>query len=253
MAIGNPPNVSHTMERVGALINKLKEQFEQHADAEKLSVTARLLLCELQSGQEKTVNKGKVSVVLPAFVPSAPPTQSTTAQPAAIQPVAVRQVISQPVKPVITQVTPPAPPPQKKDVPNNWLLNKEEAIPTFAHQEGQEEKEILELNDHLVVSANGSLNEKLKEDRVEIATLLQGSPIRDLKKAVGVNDRYQFVNDLFRGDESMYERCLKTINGFNIYPEAQYWIQRELKVKMGWNENSETVKLFDQLVRRRFA
>jgi hypothetical protein len=104
-----------------------------------------------------------------------------------------------------------------------------------------------------VVSRNGSLNEKLKEDRVEIATLLQGSPIRDLKKAVGVNDRYQFVNDLFRGDESMYERSLKTINGFSIYPEAQYWIQRELKVKMGWNENSETVKLFDQLVRRRFA
>lgn len=206
-----------TMERVGALINKLKEQFEQHADAEKLAVTARLLLCELQSGQEKTVNKGKVSVVLPAFVPATPSTQP------------------------------------KKDVPNNWLLNKEEAIPTLAHQEGQEEKEILELNDHLVVSRNGSLNEKLKEDRVEIATLLQGSPIRDLKKAVGVNDRYQFVNDLFRGDESMYERSLKTINGFSIYPEAQYWIQRELKVKMGWNENSETVKLFDQLVRRRFA
>lgn len=39
-----------TMERVGALINKLKEQFEQHADAEKLAVTTRLLLCELQSG-----------------------------------------------------------------------------------------------------------------------------------------------------------------------------------------------------------
>ena len=214
------PQMYHrTMERVGALINKLKEQFEQHADAEKLAVTTRLLLCELQSGQEKIMNKGKVSVVLPA----------------------------------ITQVTPPPVAQPKKDVPNNWLLNKEEAIPTLAHQEGQEEKEILELNDHLVVSRNGSLNEKLKEDRVEIATLLQGSPIRDLKKAVGVNDRYQFVNDLFRGDESMYERSLKTINGFNIYPEAQYWIQRELKVKMGWNENSETVKLFDQLVRRRFA
>jgi hypothetical protein len=51
----------------------------------------------------------------------------------------------------------------------------------------------------------------------------------------------------------MYERSIKTINNFNIYPEAQYWIQRELKVKLSWSDNSETVKLFDQLVKRRFS
>jgi hypothetical protein len=216
------------MERVGALINKLKEQFEQHADIEKLSVTARLLLCELQLRQEKPVSNGKVSVVLPAFV--AADTVHPASQPA----------VSQPAKTIVAQ---------KKEVPNNWLLDKEEEVPTLVHQE---EKEVLELNE-LMVSKNGSLNEKLKEDKVEIATLLQESPIRDLKKAIGVNDRYQFVNNLFRGDENMYERCVKTINAFNIYPEAQYWIQRELKVKMGWNDNSETVKLFDQLVKRRFS
>ena len=72
-------------------------------------------------------------------------------------------------------------------------------------------------------------------------------------QAIGINDRYLFINELFRGDETMYERSLKTINGFTIFPEAQYWIQRELKVKLGWNERSETVDHFHQLVRRRFA
>jgi hypothetical protein len=61
------------------------------------------------------------------------------------------------------------------------------------------------------------------------------------------------VNDLFRGDENMYERSIKTINGFSIYPEAEYWITRELKVKLSWPDNSETVKLFDQLIKRRFS
>jgi hypothetical protein len=98
-----------------------------------------------------------------------------------------------------------------------------------------------------------SLNEKLKEERVEVAAALQGTPIRDLKKAIGINDRFLFVNELFRGDENMYERSLKTINGFSIYPEAQYWIQRELKVKLSWPDNSEAVKIFDQLVKRRFS
>jgi hypothetical protein len=51
----------------------------------------------------------------------------------------------------------------------------------------------------------------------------------------------------------MYERSIKTIDGFSIYPEAQFWIQRELKLKIGWNEDSVTVKHFDQLVKRRFS
>lgn len=220
------------MERVGTLINKLKEQFEQHADAEKLSVTARLLLSELQCNQHATVSKGKISVTLPAFVAADMPMSRQPVAPP--QPVADQPAVSVAVA---------------EKEPNGWLFNTPEEIPTLAHQE---EKEIFELNE-LMVSENGSLNEKLKEDRVEIAAVLQGTPIRDLKKAIGVNDRYQFVNDLFRGDENMYERSMKTINGFSIYPEAQYWIQRELKVKMGWKEDSDTVKLFDQLIKRRFS
>jgi hypothetical protein len=58
---------------------------------------------------------------------------------------------------------------------------------------------------------------------------------------------------LFRGDEPMYERSIKTINSFNIYPEAEYWMNRELKIKLGWDDTKEIVKHFYQLVKRRFA
>ncbi|MDP1844982.1 MAG: hypothetical protein Q8K64_16325, partial [Sediminibacterium sp.] len=82
---------------------------------------------------------------------------------------------------------------------------------------------------------------------------LEETPIRDLRKAISINDRYLFAHMLFRGDENMYERSIKTINSFSIYPEAQYWIQRELKVKLGWQESNETVKHFDQIIKRRFS
>jgi len=77
--------------------------------------------------------------------------------------------------------------------------------------------------------------------------------IKDLRKAIGINDRYRFINELFRGDETMYERSIKTINNFNIYAEAEYWINRELKVKLAWKADDEAVQEFDQLVRRRFS
>ena len=73
------------------------------------------------------------------------------------------------------------------------------------------------------------------------------------KKAIGINDRFVFINELFRGDEVMYERSLKTINGFRIMAEAEYWIERELKVKLGWDDMKETTRHFYQLVKRRFS
>lgn len=103
------------------------------------------------------------------------------------------------------------------------------------------------------VTNDGSLNDRLRQSGDELQQRLQGSPIKDLRKAIGINDRFRFINELFRGDEVMYERSIKTINNFNIYPEAEYWISRELKVKLGWDIDSEVVAVFDQLVKRRFA
>ena len=230
------------MERVGTLINKLKEQFEQHADAEKMSVTAQLILAELQEKRTLPAVAGKISVVLPAVSGKLFPDDSEK----------------------ITAVLPAKPVTEVASFPN-WLIDTNAEIPTLTHQtqqtiaqtytEPKEQKrqtEIFEFNT-VLAKQEESLNEKLKEERVEIATALQEVPIRDLRKAIGVNDRFLFVNDLFRGDENMYERSIKTINGFNIYPEAEYWIQRELKVKLSWPDNSESAKIFDQLIKRRFS
>ncbi len=85
-----------------------------------------------------------------------------------------------------------------------------------------------------------------------LADTLAGGKIQDLRKAIAINDRFRFINSLFRGDDTLFERSVKTINNFNILQEAQYWIQRELVIKLGWNEEDELVQMFYQLVSRRF-
>ena len=109
-----------------------------------------------------------------------------------------------------------------------------------------------EVND-VIGSSTTSLNDKLKSEVADLKSAINDTPVRDLRKAIGVNDRYVFINQLFRGDEVMYERSLKTINGFRILPEAEYWMERELKVKLGWDENREATRHFYQLVKRRFS
>lgn len=109
-----------------------------------------------------------------------------------------------------------------------------------------------EVHEVILIDESDSLNEILKEDKEELSDTLQNSPIKDLKKAIGINDRFLFINELFQGDETSFERSIKTINGFSIYAEAEFWIRRELKTKLGWDLQSESVKQFDALVKRRF-
>ncbi|MBW7951669.1 MAG: hypothetical protein H3C56_03720 [Chitinophagaceae bacterium] len=219
------------MERVVTLINKLKEQLDQQQDASKLLVTAQMLLAELQQNNA-TLNSGKVSVTMPSF--------------AVVNDTTTNIVVEE--EKIITQHQPKN---TKKEGKTGWLFDPViTTIPTLAHQEI---KEVFELKDTLSAEDEPSLNDKLKEEKTEVATLLNGSPIKDLKRAIGINDRYVFINELFRGDEVMYERSIKTINAFSIFAEAEYWIQRELKVKLGWEETNEIVENFNQLVKRRFS
>jgi hypothetical protein len=215
------------MKSTQELINQLQEQFDQQDSPARMLATAQLLEAELSrlAGQA-AANRGsaKVAVMMPS-----------TMKMYAGQPM-------QETKPTARSNAGAAAGQQSE-----WPFNPLTDIPTLAHQQNARE-----LND--VIGNNGSsLNDKLKADVVELAHALNGTPVRDLKKAIGVNDRYVFISELFRGDEVMYERSIKTINSFRILPEAEYWIQRELKVKQGWDENREVTRHFYQLVKRRFS
>lgn len=216
------------MERSKVLINKLLEQSNNNADPSAIMVTVQMLHAELSrliADAPRSNGSVKVSVVMPAF------NQRNFINESAVQ-----------QEPELSSA------PEKQPVKEVWALDPILETPTLAHQD-----EIKELNEKMGQLNMSSLNDKLKTERAEISSFLTETPVRDLKKAIGVNDRFLFLSELFRGDIDMYERSIKTINNFRILAEAEYWIERELKVKIGWAENTEAVKQFDQLVKRRFS
>ncbi|WP_276480915.1 hypothetical protein [Paraflavitalea pollutisoli] len=236
------------MERLQQLIGKLNEQFQQNADNKQLLVTTQLIEAELMRLSEASrVAKGssKVAVVMPA----ARTVYNTVTIAAPVLEEKEPELMTLPVekqeeKPVKNGNGSHAP---AAAAQNGFQYNPLTEIPTLAHQSSAKE-----LNE-MMAQAQYSLNDKLKEERVEIAHRLTDTPVRDLKKAIGINDRFVFISELFRGDEVMYERSIKTINGFRIYPEAQYWIERELKIKLGWDDSKDITRHFYQLVKRRFS
>lgn len=144
----------------------------------------------------------------------------------------------------------PAPPKQAEPEREVYHLHFDttDEAPTLTQQYAQQPRELHQL----IGEQKESLNDRLKQDQPELGNKLKDTPIKDLRKAIGVNDKFLFIRELFRGDEAMYERSIKTINNFHILPEAEYWISRELKVKLGWDDRSDAAQVFNQLVRRRF-
>jgi hypothetical protein len=226
------------MERIQTLINRLQEQVRQNADVTQMQLTLQLLQAELnqlQKASARTLGTSKVAVVMPTRVSIAKAEVVMEDARPEIKP----QIIEE--EPVIVAKAKP-----KNESQLDFHFDPMNEIPTFSqHKMGKEVNEAVEQQQ--------SLNDRLKENRTEVMHAIKDTPIKDLRKGIGINDRFVFINELFRGDEPMYERSIKTINSFNIYPEAEYWMNRELKIKLGWDDTREIVTHFYQLVKRRFS
>lgn len=279
------------MERIHTLIDKLSQQKTQGASPAQLLFTVQLLQQELLQLQKAGATAGtrKVAVTLPfQAVFSAPetvvemPVVEAQTMPEPIVQMEEKEIYVLDIDEAeeVEEIQAPAMEPVKevreytlrKPMVQEFLFEetktvvKEEPKPSYAaqqlfHTALETTVEAPTLSQYAataevherIAEKKESLNDLLKQEKTELAHLLKETPIKDLRKGIGVNDRFAFVRELFRGDEAAYERSIKTINNFGIYSEAEYWMSRELKLKLGWDDRSETVQHFYQLVRRRFA
>lgn len=249
------------MERVETLLKKLQDQFAQNASADQLLLTVQMLQAELLHLQHSNVLEDDPVVVtvsnMNPVLKESPAVAATPPEEEKI--VEILQVDEAEIEAELEEIKRNAETLQQISVQNkpHIVFEPEEDIPTLNHQQEykplpQKEQLAKEINE-TASNNHASINEKLKQSKIDLGDTLTEIPIRDLRKAIGVNDRFLFINELFRGDEVAYERSIKTINSFSIFAEAEYWIQRELKVKNGWDADNAMVTQFFQLVKRRFS
>ncbi len=230
------------MDSVKALVEKLSEQLRQNEDKSSLIITAQQLLTALGGSvvakplpqniyQETTIVVPDEAVMQAQITP-----EIETAH-------TMEEVNKTPV--VVSN--------------ENITASFEEAASIVALNETPG-NEILEAP--VVEISQANLAEVKREpilvasEKIEIKEVkdhLVMEPIKDLRSAIGINDKFQFIQELFGGDEKSFEVGIKTINAFKIFPEAQFYIKRELREKNNWDEESNVVKQFDQLIKRRFS
>lgn len=91
-----------------------------------------------------------------------------------------------------------------------------------------------------------TLAEKMADDSAPTAAF---NRITDLRKAIGLNDKFLMIRDLFDGDAARYEDTITTLNEFDDLDECMIYIVENFV----WNPDSEGAKLLVSLIERKLA
>lgn len=76
-----------------------------------------------------------------------------------------------------------------------------------------------------------------------------GEPVTDLRRAIGINDKFLLIRDLFGGDGEAYEEAIGKLNAFDDFDECMIHIAENY----AWNPNSDGAKFMMELLERKFA
>ncbi len=106
------------------------------------------------------------------------------------------------------------------------------------------------------VQEDNSLHSRVagKNQDKSIGLRLQRQPINSLKQAIGVNEKFLFINELFGGNIKVYHDVIDRLDQFTNAAAAFDYLN-QLTVEFGWDEskNTATVETLATYVERRFS
>ena len=112
----------------------------------------------------------------------------------------------------------------------------------------------------VIETSKVELSEKMisifeKSRGLEISDKLGNLPLKDLTKAMGINERMFTIKELFGGNQERFKTVMSDINELSGYDEAKEYLIRGVATELKWDSESHYKKAdkFVKLVQRRFS
>jgi len=154
---------------------------------------------------------------------------------------------------------------EKKTVEPEKKIVKEVQIPVHEERESEvrTEKPATNLNpktdtvskksgilaDKLGTSELHPINETLAQQKTgnDLSSKLQTSPLNSIVSGIGLNDKFLYIRELFKGDNKLYGNTIKRLDSIDTFANALNYIQHHFE----WDEKNETFQKFIHLLQRR--
>jgi hypothetical protein len=82
----------------------------------------------------------------------------------------------------------------------------------------------------------------------DLSSRIQAKPIADIAAAIGINERFLYIRELFNNDTRKYEKAVQVLNSAANFNDAYNYMIREFT----WDMDSELVQELLEIVRRKF-
>jgi hypothetical protein len=116
-----------------------------------------------------------------------------------------------------------------------------------------EEEAKAEITEKKEIKTSKSINDiHSSSPQISLADQFGQQPIIDLKKEIGINERYLMTENLFSGDSEAFTNAITQLNQLNNHNDALDYLKKELSKKYNWNLKSNHVKRLFKLVERRY-
>lgn len=253
------------LQRTKILLDKINSLHQNLLDS-KTSVSAiekKLLMDYLSNMYEAVIDESPATVAKPVIV----------AKPI-VKEVPPKAVVAQPEPMKFVAPTPPLPPPPLPKQEPAIVFTKEPEVKTIPEVKEEPvavsipeptpvkvEKEpdlVFEKPTMTVkekVGFNGAYDELFTFDESgELSDKLAQSPISNIKKSMGINERYLTINELFDGKAKVFEETVDHLDSLNNFDEARTFLEEDTITKFGWDQPAKVkkTKRFLKLVRSRY-
>jgi hypothetical protein len=258
------------------LIDKLADRYNHLPDGPVHPLDADLMLSLLRELYEKTEalrNQPPVEIVVHAEPAQySQPTQNQSASPFE-QPVEIPTPARAVIPPVITPPPAPVQPEIKPTEQQPFVKAQAPEIHSPVTNEYKPEHEFTRdsgiatnqpLQGPLDLFGTLTIADKLKneapslKDKItsgkhdqSLSDRMQLKPISDLKAAVGLNDKFQFINELFEGSADRYNEAMNLLNSCSSASEADQ-LFADLNARYDWNAQNPVFKKLKEFVTRRY-
>ena len=141
---------------------------------------------------------------------------------------------------------------EEENLESSKVLEFEDSVPEEQSSVPEEQDSGIRAYKKVYTIEPQTLGDKLEsaEDN-SLAARLQRKPVADLASAIGINDKFLLLNELFGGSMEKYNKSIRALNNFSTLLGAKTYMS-ELQIEFQWNCESDAYKKLDNLVERRF-
>ncbi|HEY1031931.1 MAG TPA: hypothetical protein VGD89_09170 [Flavipsychrobacter sp.] len=154
------------------------------------------------------------------------------------------------------ETTPPANVPQvQEEVPEK--VTQENITEPVVQQ--QPETTLPQQQEVVVIKEDAPHDTHVSEPRHEaLAQSTVGSetayatriPAESIQSMIGINDKYQFISELFGNNKDDYDAVIEELETFENYPQALSWLNTYTGNRYNWDYEHETVQSFLSIIER---